>query len=74
MSVLAQFVFFSSYHQTAFAMRLQSRQAIHHVHANLLHLPGPLDVRLLIEPGFQLNERSHLLPIAGRIHQGFHDR
>ena len=56
------------------AVRLQSDQAVHHMHAGALQLARPLDVRALVEAGFDLHERQHLLARLRGIDEGVDDR
>ena len=49
---------------------LQADEPVHDVGAGLLEHPGPLDVRLLVEAGFQLDECDDLFARLG----GFHER
>ena len=48
---------------------LQPDEAVHDVRAGLFQHPGPLDVGLLLEAGFELDERDHLLAGFGGLRQ-----
>ena len=48
---------------------LQADEPVHDVRAGLLQHAGPLDVGLLLEAGFQLDERHDLLARLGRLHE-----
>jgi hypothetical protein len=41
-------------------VRLEPDQAVHHVHACAFQCARPLDVRLLVEPRLDLDERDDL--------------
>ena len=43
------------------------------MHASLLELSCPLDVVLLVEAGFDLNDGQDLLTFFGGTDQGIHD-
>ena len=48
-------------------MGLQPDQAVDDVHAGLLELARPGDVRGLVEPGLDLDEGEHLLAGLGGV-------
>ena len=56
-----------------FAVSLQANEAVHDVHTSLLELSCPLDVVLLVEAGFDLNDCQDLLAFFGGTDQGIHD-
>ncbi len=55
-------------------MGLEPDQPVDHVHAGLLQLARPSDVRLFVEPGLDLDEGHHLLAGLGGVDQGVDDR
>ena len=54
-------------------MGLQPDQAVDDVHAGLLELARPHDVRGLVEARLHLDEREHLLARLGRVDERLHD-
>nr|CEL15387.1 hypothetical protein [Kibdelosporangium sp. MJ126-NF4] len=62
-----------AHHERGLAVRLEPDQAVHHVHARLLQCPRPLDVRLLVEPRLDLDQRDDLLARFGRVDQRVHN-
>src|SRR5690606_19092675 len=63
-----------AHHQSDVRVGLEPDHAIHDVHAGVLEALRPLDVALLVEAGFQLDEGHHLLAGLGRLDQRPHDR
>ena len=51
------------------AVRLEPDQAVDDVRAGLLELAGPVDVRLLVEAGLDLDEDDDLLALLGGADQ-----
>ena len=54
-------------------MRLQAEESVDDVDAALLERPRPDDVRLLVEPRLQLDDRGNLLTGLGRARERLHD-
>ena len=73
MAVTPQAVFLLTDHQGELAVGLESDDAVDHVDAGTLQLPGPGDVGLLVEPCLDLNQGQDLFACVGRIHQGVDD-
>ena len=48
-------------------MGLQPDEAVHDVHARLFEHAGPVDVGLLVEARFELDQRDDLLAVLGRL-------
>lgn len=57
-----------------FGVDLQIDGAVHHVHSDLLHLPGPEDVVALVELGAELHENGNGLPVLLGAHERLHQR
>ena len=74
MAVAAQRAGFLADHQRGLRVRLQTHQAVDDVHADLLQRLRPRDVRLLVEPRFELDERSDLLARLGGADERGDDR
>ena len=53
---------------------LHIEEAVHDVHAGLLKLPGPADVRFLVKSCLKFNQRCHMLAGLSRVGQRLHDR
>ena len=60
-------------HEGELAVGLQPDEAVDDVHAGLLELARPGDVRLLVEPRLDLDEREHLLAGLGRVDERLDD-
>src|SRR6476620_8742446 len=56
------------------AVRLEPNDAIDNVTARALERSGPLDVGLLVEAGFDLDQRHYLLARLGRVDERVDDR
>ena len=69
MAVAADAVGFLAHDEQDLGVRLQPDEPVHDVRARLLQHAGPFDVRLLVEAGFELDERDHLLAGLGRLHE-----
>ena len=65
-AVAADAVGLLTHDQQDLGVRLQTDQAVHDVRARLLQHAGPFDVGLLVEAGFQLDERNDLLCLLPR--------
>jgi len=52
---------------------LEVDRTVHHVHADLLQLPGPEDVVGLVELGPELHQHGHVLAVLPGAHQRLHD-
>src|SRR5260370_24491437 len=74
MHVTADAVLLAADQQGDLAMRLEADETVDYVHARFFQLPRPQDVSLLIQPGFELDERGHLLAVVGRALQRLDDR
>ena len=59
--------------QQDLGMGLEPDESVHDVCARLLEHPGPLDVRLLVEAGLQLDECDDLLSRLGRLDERYDD-
>ena len=55
-------------------MRLHADDAVHDVHACLLHAARPLDVGLFVEARLQLDDDGDLLALLRRFDQRVHHR
>ena len=73
-NVPADFVAFPPNHQRHLGMHLQTHQAVNHVDAVGFQRPGPLDIALFIEAGFQLHQHRHLFAVLDGVHQRRDDR
>ena len=60
--------------QTFLAMRLQSLDAVNHLHARPLQILGPFDITGFVKTGLEFNDRGHVLAIFGGSLQRGHDR
>ncbi len=74
MAVVAQNAALLADHQGEFAVRLEPHEPVDDVHAGLLELACPADIRRLVESRLDLHERQHLLAGLGRLDEGLHDR
>ena len=74
MDVAPQLLAFTTYNQGRFAMRFPADEPEYGVDPRFLHLPRPVDVVLLVEPGLQLYDRRHLFAIFGSPPQRPDDR
>ena len=73
MTVATELTTFVTNDHRQFAVGLQPNEAVHDVHSSLLELSRPLDVVLLVEAGFDLNDRQDLLALFGSTDEGIHD-
>ncbi|CAB4922068.1 unannotated protein [freshwater metagenome] len=73
-AVAAQLVTVISDDHGKLAVRLQPDKAVDDVNPGLLELAAPVDVVLLIESRFDLDNREDLLAVLGRIDEGIDDR
>lgn len=69
MDIAADAVFLPADDQQDLAVGLQPRQAVNDVAAGLFQLLGPVDVVLLVKPGFQLDQDGDLLAVFGGLFQ-----
>ena len=74
MAVAAQAIGLLADHKRELAVRLESDDAVDHMHAGAFELAGPHDVRVLIEPRFDLDEREDLLAGVRSVNQRVDDR
>ena len=74
MAVAAQAILLLAHHFDEFAVRLQTDDAVHHVHAGTFKLAGPVDVGILVESGLDLDQSQHLLAGMGCVDQRVDDR
>ena len=72
--VAADLLAFLAHDHRQLAVRLETHEAEHHVHAGPLQVPRPGDVVGLVEPRLELHERRHVLAVLGRLGQRAHDR
>ena len=73
-AVVAQHAVFLADDEGELAVRLEPDEAVDDVHAGLLELARPDDVRRLVEARLDLDEREHLLARLGRVDERLHDR
>src|SRR5947209_1016668 len=64
----------AAHYQRNLSVRLQLQEAVDHLDAGPFEIPGPADIRLLIEARLQLYERSDGLSRLGRFGELAHDR
>ncbi len=74
MHVAAQPALFAAHDERGLAVRLQTHDAVHHVHAGLLELARPDDVVLFVEAGFELDQRGDLLAVLRGARERGDDR
>ena len=60
---------FTADDETHLGVRLEPEHAVDHMNAGSFQRPGPTDVVLLVETGFQLDQNRDLLPFLARFHQ-----
>ncbi len=72
--ITADAVFVPADHKRDLAVGLKANQAVDHVAAGLLELAGPMDVVLLVETGFELDQHHDLLALTGGLGQAAYDR
>ncbi len=73
-AVAAQSIGFLADHQAQLAVRLQSDDAVHDVHAGALELARPCDVGVLVETRLDLDQCQHLLAGVRGVDQRVDDR
>src|SRR5215469_977228 len=61
-------------YQGYLAVGLKLDLAVHHMYARTFKPPRPLNVILLVKPGLQLDQYSHLLAALVGLQKRFHDR
>ncbi len=60
--------------ERALGVRLERREAVHHVHARALERARPADVAGLVEARLELDQHDRLLALLGRAHERRHHR
>jgi hypothetical protein len=73
MAIGAQFAALPAHHLAELGMGLKLDKAEDHVDAGFLQVPRNLQVRFLIEPRLDLDQRGDQLAGLGRLHQRLDD-
>ena len=72
MHVAAQFLLFAAHHHQHLGVGLVSDHAVHHMRADRLQTPCPVDVGFLVEARQQLHHHRDFLAALRRRDQRFH--
>lgn len=72
-AVVAEHAALFADHEGELAVGLEPDEPVHDVHAGLLELARPRDVRLLVEAGLDLDEGEHLLARLGGVDERLDD-
>src|SRR5215467_12325956 len=74
MYIRAKLTGFAAHDERHFGVRFQPQEAVNDLHPSALEIAGPTDIRLLVKPRLQFDQRCHRLAGLGCGSEFAHDR